>query len=216
MKFLKTFLALLALCAATAPASLSAAELKEGRDYIVVHPVDVPAETPGKIDVVEFFWYGCSHCFDFEPALGKWLKTAPKDVHFQRIPAIFRENWVPGAKLYYTLEAMGLTARLHGEVFDAVHIDRVKLDDQAVLLDWMAKHGVDRKQFADTYASFAVQGKVQRAHQFTRSFGIQGVPAVIVAGKYMPSAAAAGSYGNLLVIVDKLIAKARAENAKKK
>ena len=213
MKTLKALLSILTLCLATAT---GANELKEGRDYLLVSPIDAPAEAPGKVEVIEFFWYGCNHCFDFEPTLNKWLKTLPKDANFQRIPAIFRDSWVPGAKLYYTLEAMNLTAKLHGEVFDATHIDRTNFADEAVLLEWMSKHGVDKKKFAETYNSFAVQSKVQRAQQLTRAYGIQGVPALIIANKYMPNAGSIRDYKDLVVIADKLIAKARAENGKKK
>ncbi|MDO8933130.1 MAG: thiol:disulfide interchange protein DsbA/DsbL [Rhodocyclaceae bacterium] len=192
-----------------------AQELREGRDYTVLNPAQA-TEAKGKIEVTEFFWYGCSHCFDFEPLLQKWLKTMPKDVVFRRVPALFPGGkWLTDTKTYYTLEAMGLVEKMHQEVFDATHIDRTRLNDEATLFAWMEKKGVDRKKFEDTFRSFAIQSKAQRSMQLSQAHGLDGVPALVVQGKYKPAAGATGSYGDVLVTLDKLIAKVRAEQGKK-
>lgn len=212
MRMLKALLAAASLIFAS---FAGAQDLKEGRDYTVI-ATPQPTEAPGKIEVVELFWYGCSHCFDFDPLLNKWLKNLPKDVAFRRVPAIFPNgSWAPGARIYYALEATGQLEKLHGEIFDAIHVDRYNLNDPKVLTAWLTKKGVDAQKFMDAYNSFAVQGKVQRSLQLTKGYGINGVPALIVQGKYMPASGAAGSYEDVLVVVDKLIAKARAEQGKK-
>lgn len=197
-----------------------AAELKEGQHYTTFNPPR-PTESRDKIEVTEFFWYGCAHCFNFEPILGKWLKKLPPDVTFRRVPAVFPGknggpgNWAPGAKLFYTLEAMGLLEKLHGEVFDAMHIDRLNLQDEKVLFDWMARKGVDRQKFTDTWNAFAIQGKVQRAQQLTLQYNLTGVPATVVEGKYMPASGSAGSHDEITTILDALIEKVRKERGKK-
>lgn len=172
-------------------------------------------ETGEKIEVIEFFWYGCSHCFDFEPQLHNWTKTKPQDVVFQRVPALFPgDKWLPETKLYYTLEAMGLVEKLHQQVFNAIHVDRVRMNSESTMLDWVEKKGVDRKKFEETYRSFAVQSKVQRSKQLSQAHGLDGVPALVVQGKYKPLPTGA-VYADVLVTLDKLIAKARAEQARK-
>ena len=216
-------LALIAGVLVAAVAGLAGAvELKEGVQYSVYRPAQ-PTESKGKIEVTEFFWYGCGHCFNLDPLLQKWLKKLPKDVAFHRVPAVFpgRDGapgpWAPAAKLFYTLEAMGQLDRLHGEIFDAVHVDRVRLiNDDKVLFDWIAKKGVDARQFADVYNSFAVQGKVRRAMQLTDAYGLDGVPALVVDGRYRAATGAAGSFDDALVVVDQLIDMARKDHTAKK
>ncbi len=175
-----------------------------------------PVETGAKIEVIEFFWYGCPHCYDLEPSLKKWVAKLPKDVEFRRIPAIPVERWAPMARVYYTLEALGELNRLHGDVFDAVHRDHVKLDDEATQLDWMASKGIDRKKFSDAANSFSVQSNVKRAALASRSHEVEGVPALIVDGKYMTAPSMANGIEPMFGVLDSLVNKARAERSKKK
>lgn len=189
----------------------TAQELREGRDYVVLNPAQ-PTDARGKIEVTEFFWYGCPHCFGLEPYMQKWLKALPKDVSFRRVHALFPNGrWANDAKTFYTLEAMGLLEKMHGEVFQATHVERLRLNEEATLFAWMEKKGVDRKKFEETYRSFAIQSKTQRAIQMSQAHGLDGVPTVVVQGKYKPVGAAAPSPEELLAVVDKLIVKARAE-----
>jgi len=211
---------LLAVCVACLTHQALAVEFKEGQHYTAFNPPRT-TETPGKIEIAEFFWYGCAHCFNFEPILHKWVKKLPADTAFRRIPAVFPGkdgkpgNWAPGAKLYYTLEAMGLLEKLHGEVFDAMNIDRINLQDEKNLRDWLSrKKEVDTKKFFDTWNSFAIQGKVQRAQQLTVQYNLTGVPAVVVDGRYMPSSGGAGSHEEITEILDQLIVKVRSGKAK--
>jgi thiol:disulfide interchange protein DsbA len=190
------------------------AALTAGKEYVVLsQPLQV--DTTDKVEVREFFWYGCPHCNDLEPLIEKWLKNLPKDVEFMRQPTIFRDSWAPGAKTFYALEAIGQLQRLHVEVFRAMHVDRINMSDENVLFDWMAKKGVDRKQFVDAYNSFNVQTKTKRAEQLTKQSKLSGVPAIVVDGKYATSASFTGSHEAMLVAVDELIQKARGERKKK-
>lgn len=211
MRSLKALL--LAVVCLVFAAAAGAQELKQGRDYAVLNPAQ-PTDAKGKIEVTEFFWYGCSHCFELEPLMQKWSKSKPADVVFQRIPALFPGNkWLPEAKLYYTLEALGLVEQLHQQVFDAIHVDRVRMSDEKTMLAWIERKGVDRKKFEDTYRSFAIQSRAQRSMQLSQAHGLDGVPALIVQGKY--KALSSGSYGELMANLDKLVAKVRAEQGRK-
>lgn len=196
-----------------------AVELREGQNYTVLSSPG-PVEAKDKIEVTEFFWYNCGHCFNLEPIMQKWLKKLPKDVVFRRMPAVFPGKdgkpapWAPMAQLYFTLEAMGLVDKLHGEVFDAIHVDRVNLNDPKVLLDWLAAKGVDRQKFTDTYNSFSMQSKVIRAQQLSQQYGFNGVPSIYVDGRYSPNSGEAGSHEDVTAILDQLIDKVRKERAK--
>lgn len=207
MKFLNALLAALSLSLLAAPPAL-AADLIEGKQFIRLQTPQ-PTEKGGKVEAVEFFSYGCPHCGDFEPLLKSWAKTLPADVSFKKVPVIFNDKSAPGARIYYTLEALDLLDRLHDAVFNAVLKERVNLNDEKILFDWVAKQGVDRQKFADTYKSFAVETRVRRAAELTRGYAVDGVPVIIVGGKYKPINIK--SFGDKLQIVDGLIAKNRAE-----
>lgn len=210
-------LLLAALCLAVAAAA-GAVDLKEGQHYTAFNP-PLPTDNRDKIEVTEFFWYGCGHCFNLEPILQKWLPKLPKDVVFRRVPAVFPGkngapgNWAPAVKLFYALEAMGLQEKLHSEIFDAMHIDRINLQDERQLRDWLGKKGVDTQKFFDAYNSFAIQGKLNRAMQLTVAHKLSGVPALVVDGRYTPASGAAGSYDDITTVVDQLIEKARKDRA---
>jgi thiol:disulfide interchange protein DsbA len=206
---LVTILATLGMCLALAA---GAVELKQGRDFRLVNPP--LAADRNTIEVTEFFWYGCPHCFDFEPKLAAWVRKLPAEVSFRRVPAIFPNNkWTPGARLYYTLEAMNLQEKLHDEVFKAIHVERQRFDDQKILLAWMEKKGVDAREFSATWASFGVQSRVQQALKLTQAAGVTGVPAVMVDGRYL--ALTAGKHEELLAAIDLLVARVRAESGNK-
>lgn len=199
--------------------SLSAAgagpEAFEGHDYTVLKNAP-PVATGNKVEVLEFFWYRCPHCFQLEPALDAWLKKLPKDAQARRVPAIFRDDWLPGAKLYYTLEQMKLLDRLHHKVFNAYHLENVNLNNPAVLGDWIARQGVDRGKFEAIYNSFSTQSKATRGAQLATAYGIAGVPAFVIDGRYATSVSMTGSEARLFEVLDQLIVKARAERSGKK
>ena len=179
--------------------------------YKVLSPVQPTDAPPGKVEVIEFFWYGCPHCYAFEPVLAPWVDKLPAHISFKRVPAVFNDNWFVHAKLFYTLEAMGALGKLHKKVFDDIHGDKKSLNTEAEIVDWAAANGLDKKKFSDTLRSFGVQGKASRARQIANAYKIDGVPAMAVAGKYttantMP---AVNSHQGVLPIVDFLVAKER-------
>ena len=144
-------------------------------------------ESDGKIEVLEFFWYGCIHCYNLEPMVEKWEKTLPKDVQFRRVPAVFNDRWAIDASIFYALEAMGLLEKLHRPLFDAIHKERLRTDVQKDFMEWLQKQGVDTKKFTETMKSFGVQSKMRRAAQMTALYKIDGTPAMAVHGRYTVS-----------------------------
>ena len=192
-----------------AAGSAFAADLVAGKDYELVNPPQ-PTEK-GKVEVIEFFSYMCPHCDHLDPFVAKWEKTLGRDVMFTRIPVIFRPQWEAPAKLYYSLDALGETGRLHTAAFNAIHRENVDLAADAGVIEWAAKKGIERKKFSDVYNSFAVQSGAKRSKQRQEAYGIPGVPTFVVAGKYRTPDNYRGSFDELLALVDKLVAKARSE-----
>ncbi|MFO7542127.1 MAG: thiol:disulfide interchange protein DsbA/DsbL [Thiobacillus sp.] len=204
---------------ATAVLSLSAFAASdsafEGHEYTRLKQAQ-PVATGNKIEVLEFFWYRCPHCFHLEPGLDKWIKTLPGDTQVRRVPAVFRSDWMPGAKIYYTLEQMGLTERLHAKVFDAYNVQNLNLNDPRVLGDWVASQGVDRKKFDSIYNSFSTQSQAMRGARLATSYAITGVPAFFIDGKFATTMSMTGSEPRLFEVLDQLIVKARSERGGKR
>jgi protein dithiol oxidoreductase (disulfide-forming) len=184
----------------------------EGKQYVRIKPVAV--ESGKKIEVIEFFSYGCPHCGEFEPTVQDWLKTIPADVSFRRIPVNFQPRWVNLAKAYYTLEAMGEDQKLSPELFVAIHGKGLALWDADKFFDWAATKGLDRKKVEDLFNSFTISGKVNRATQLAQVYNIQEVPTVIIDGKFVTSPSRAGTHAATPAVMNELIAKARAERPK--
>jgi thiol:disulfide interchange protein DsbA len=201
-------------------AAAAAAQLTPGKDYRPISPPQ-PTESGKRIEVLEFFWYACPHCNALQPSLRAWLKRKPADVEFRRVPAVLDSSWLPLTWTYHALEAMNLTERLHYEVFAAIHEKKVRLSEQAVLFDWMAQNGVDRKKFADTYQSFGVRSRATRSMELTRNHDVSGTPAITVDGKYLlaPSmtlrADRSVDYERFFQVLDQVIAMARKERGGK-
>jgi len=185
------------------------------RDYTVLNP-EQPVDTVGKVEVLEFFWYGCPHCYNLQPFMEKWVKTLPADAVLRQVPAIFNERWARDAATFYTFEALGVLARVHRPFFDAIHRDRLKTDDPAALTAWLRKQGIEVKKFDEATKSFGVQSKVRRAAQLTRAYRIEGTPTLAVHGRYTISAEQGGSQAGMLASTDHLIGLARKSLAGKK
>ena len=177
-KFIKSLVVVAALLIGSAAL---AAEL--GRDYKLLNPAQ-PAGTE-KIEVLEFFFYGCSHCFHLHPLISNWEKTMPKDVELTYVPVIFRDSWEPMARTYYALESMGQLHPLHDALFKAWNVDKVDLSDETRVFDFVTARGVDRAKFTAAYSSFSMQSKIARAKQMIRSYGLTGTPTLVVDGKYL-------------------------------
>ena len=194
----------LGIAALAAPPGLRAQALRPGVDYVVLKP-ELPVDAQGKIEVIEFFWYGCPHCYGLEPLIETWLKKLPPDAAFRRIPAVFNERWAKDAAIFYALEASGQLERLHRPLFDAIHGDALKTDNGAALGQWLTKNGVDTKKFDEVGRSFGVQSKVRRAAQLSAAYRIDGTPSMAVHGRYLVGAEQSKTQPAMLATVDYLI-----------
>ncbi len=164
-----------------------------------------PTENPDKIEIIEFFWYGCPHCYAFEPLLEQWVKTLPKNVEFIRQPAVFSEACGKHAKAYYTAEALGIVDKVHNDFFDAIQNKKEPLDTEASLAKFFADHGVKEADFHDAYNNFGVDAKLRQAPIMASKYGITGVPAIIINGKYKTNGTVAGSHEKMIEVMNKLI-----------
>jgi len=182
-----------------------AEEFKEGVEYKRI--ATQATESKDKIEVLEFFWYGCPHCYQFEPILTRWLKTKPSNVEFVRVPAVFRPEWKVHARTYYALQAMGLEDKYHSVIFDAMHKDKAKLYTEAEMINFLISKGINGDDFKAAYSAFSVDGQVRKAIKKVKGYAIQGVPAMGVNGKYLISGKSAGSFEKMLRIVDDLVKK---------
>ena len=169
----------------------------------------LPVEVQDKIEVAEFFWYGCIHCYNLEPLLEAWVPKLPADAYFRRIPAVFNERWAHDAAIYYTFEALGVLDKVHRPFFDAIHKGRLKTEDAAALAEWLTKNGLDPKKFETTMKSFGVQSKVRRAAQLTATAEIDGTPALMVHGRYTVSTEQGRSREGMLANAERLIGAVR-------
>ncbi len=207
MSIRSTLLLTLALVMAV---PLRAAQLTEGTDYRTLEPPQHTG-TAGKIEVVEFFSYGCPHCYEFYPLVSAWAAKLPKDVMFKRVATgMGRTAWTNLAKAYYALEATGDLGRLDAPVFRAIHAEHLPLFDEKAITRWVGTHGVDRAKFVSAFDSFGVNTKLNQAEQMAENYKIDGVPSLAVGGKYV---AMGNSLEKLLSNTDALIAKVRAERS---
>lgn len=180
-----------------------------GTDYAVLTPA-VPTLDPKRIEVLEFFWYGCPHCFNLEGDLAAWKKTLAKDVYFRRMPASGPAHWVPLAKAYFAAEALGVTEKLHVDMFNAIHLSGMNLNERETLLKFVEQYGVNRKQYAAAYDSPAVQAKVKQAQELGAKAGVDSVPTLIINGRFRTSPSmVGGSHDKLFTVVNELIGNAR-------
>jgi thiol:disulfide interchange protein DsbA len=177
----------------------------EGIDYQRIDPV-VKTSDPGKVVVTEVFWYGCPHCFRFEPIIEKWAASLPEAVIFEQLPSSLNPSWTEHARAFYALKMMGAQEQLHGKFFDAIHLKRRRLTGLDDIAKFVAEQGFDEKVFRKHYASFPVDALIRKNKKIEQRYGIQGVPAVIVNGKYLTNGSMGKSYGRLIEIINFLIA----------
>jgi thiol:disulfide interchange protein DsbA len=177
---------------------------ESGAGYETLTPAQ-PTQHADKIEVIEFFWYGCPHCYTFEPLLEKWVKSQSKNVEFIRQPAVFNELWGKHAKAYFTAEALGVVDKIHTDFFDAVQNKKETLETEDQLAKFFAAHGVDKAQFHEAYHSFVVDTKMRQAPAIAARYGITGVPAIIINGKYLTTGPLAGSHEKMIEVMDRLV-----------
>ena len=201
------------LLALAATGALAQSAPKLNRDYLRLDPPHA-VSSGERIEVIEFFYYGCPVCYELEPTLSRWIFNAPGSVALRRVPALSSDNWDNFAKLFYTLEAMGQLGRLHWPVYDNFHFNGLKLDEEPVMAEWVSKNGLDKQKFSATYRSPEIQAKLVAARDMTRSYDITGVPSIVVDGKFLTSARMTGSTLALMRVVEQLVELARKERAK--
>jgi protein dithiol oxidoreductase (disulfide-forming) len=220
MKFTASCLRAAAWVLALTLSAAASAQLTPGKDYRLITPPQ-PTEAGKRVEVLEFFYYGCPHCSTLQAPLRAWLKRKPADVEFRRVPAVFQDSWMPLTRAYYAFDAMGVVDTVHYQVFTAIHEQKLRLDNQPVLFDWVAKQGIDRQKFIDTFNSFGVKNRSTRAAELTRNYDIPGTPAITVDGKYLTSPSMAVTRSNTIdyeryfKALDQVIAMARKERGGK-
>ena len=172
----------------------------------------VLGETPkDKIEVIQFFYYGCPHCFDQQPLIEDWLAKKPADVEFRLVPALRDDKWIPLTKAYFALEELGEVKRLHRPIYDVINFDGVMLSEEDKLFAWVARNGVEREKFLAVYNSERVQAKVEAARKATADYQIKATPTLVVAGKYLFTSGLAGSHYEAIRLLDRTIIQARTE-----
>ena len=194
------------------------AQPTEGKDYLALKPPQA-VEATGKVEVTEFFWYRCPHCYKLEPVLQDWVKKLPRDAQFRRVPAIFNDEWLLDARVFFALEATGDVARVHSGLFDAIHQQGgVRLKGDAYMkwvAEWVGKNGVDPAKYDAALRSFTVENKLKRAMQMTQAYKIDGVPAIGVQGRWVVSASMTGEPRMMMNVTDYLVGEARKRLAAK-
>lgn len=197
------------LLLACLPVRAAVPDAQAGIDYLPVDPPQ-PTNSPGKIEVLEFFSYGCPHCAELHPVLKTWAARLPADVVLRRVPVSFgRAAWANLAKLHYALEITGDLARLDDPVFAALHKERANLFVDKSIVDWVAARGVDRKRFADAFASFGVAGQLARSDDLVKRYRIDAVPRLTVDGRYNVVASRARGFEDMLALTGRIVESAR-------
>jgi len=171
-----------------------------------------PVATGERIEVIEFFYYGCPFCYELEPLMTRWLATqAPDYVALRRIPALTPEGWETFARLFFTLQEMSQVSRLHWLVYDNFHFENKPLNEEPALLEWLSKNGVDAAKFREIFRSPAISAKIAEVRDLMKTYDVRGVPTIVVDGKYLSSARLAGGTRQLMQVVDELVRQARSE-----
>jgi thiol:disulfide interchange protein DsbA len=200
---------------ALALAFAAAGALGQVRSEVVRLDPPRPVATGERIEVIEFFYYGCPICYELEPHMTRWLATqAPGYVALRRIPALSAEGWETFARLFFTLQAMGEASRLHWPIYDNFHFDGKPLNEEKAMVEWVTNNGVDPKRFTEIYGSQQVAAKLAEVRELMKTYDVRGVPSIIVDGKYMSSARLAGGTRQLMQVVDELVRQARSERPK--
>jgi protein dithiol oxidoreductase (disulfide-forming) len=184
----------------------SAGRFQLGTHYLRLSPTQPTSSPPDQVEVTEVFWYGCPHCFRFDPLLERWRAKAPEYVSFVRVPAVWNSLLRLHARAFYTAETLGKGAEMHAAFFSEIHEGGNPLDSEAKLQEFFGRFGVDAETFKKTFDSFAVQAKLQHADELNRRYRIGSVPTIVVNGKYTSDATQTGSYEDLLALVDELVA----------
>ena len=201
----------LALAAIALPAA--AQQVRRDVDYRLIPQQAV--ESGERVEVIDFFFYACPYCNQLQPHLEHWEKRKPADVVYRHVPVVRHDTWVPLAKTYYTLEAMGEVERLHNAVYHSYHVEDLSMSQEKVIAEWAEKHGLDREKFMAIYRSEETRQKVERARKMTVEYDIQGTPSVVVDGRYLTSTSMTPNVPGIIPVIDGLIRLARQQRIEK-
>lgn len=199
--------ALVALAGLAGPAAGQEVRARQNVEYRLIEPQK--PETGDRIEVIDFFWYGCPYCNELQPALEDWIKRKPGDVALRRIPVILRDTWAPHARIYYTLELLGEVERLHLKVYHSYHVEELHMSKPDVMERWAVKNGIERTRWLDAYHSPEVDAKVARAQRLTKAYDVQGTPSLVVDGRYLTSSSMTPGVRAVIPVVEDLIRLAR-------
>ncbi len=205
MKLFK--LALLMLVPFFALTNINTAQSQEGTTYTAITPAQPTSADEGMIEVVEIFSYGCSHCHRFEPTLERWLKTKPDNVKFVQLPAIFNGTLALYARAFYAAEALGVLDKIHKPFFEAIHMQKRRMNTEAEIAELFAENGVDKNDFEKAFRSFSVEAKVRRAAELGRRYGVQATPSMVVNGKYITDPGKTNGFQGMINTVNTLVEK---------
>ncbi len=202
----------LALLALAGRAAAQEVRARQNIEYRLI-PVQ-PVETGERIEVIDFFWYGCPYCNDLQPTLEEWLKRKPDDVALRRVPAILRDSWAPHARIYYALELLGEVERLHLKVYGGYHVEQLHMSKPEVMEQWAAKHGIERQRWLDAYFSPETDARIARAFQTTKRYDVQGTPSLVVDGRYLTSSSMTSTVRGVVTVLEDLVRLARQSRSK--
>ena len=202
----------LALLALAGRAAAQEVRARQNIEYRLI-PVQ-PVETGERIEVIDFFWYGCPYCNDLQPTLEEWLKRKPDDVALRRVPAILRDSWAPHARIYYALELLGEVERLHLKVYEGYHVEQLHMSKPEVMEQWAARHGIERQRWLDAYFSPEVDARIARAFQATKRYDVQGTPSLVVDGRYLTSSSMTATVRGVVTVLEDLVRLARQGRSK--
>ena len=202
----------LALLALARRAAAQEVRARQNIEYRLI-PVQ-PVGTGQRIEVIDFFWYGCPYCNDLQPTLEEWLKRKPDDVALRRVPAILRDSWAPHARIYYALELLGEVERLHLKVYEGYHVEQLHMSKPEVMEQWAAKHGIERQRWLDAYFSPETDARIARAFQATKRYDVQGTPSLVVDGRYLTSSSMTATVRGVVTVLEDLVRLARQGRSK--
>jgi protein dithiol oxidoreductase (disulfide-forming) len=180
---------------------------RQNIEYRLIAPQ--PVETGEKIEVIDFFWYGCPYCNELQPALEDWIKRKPADVTLRRVPVILRDSWAAHARIYYTLETLNEVGRLHLKVYHSYHVEELHMSKPDVMVEWAVKNGIERKKWLDAYYSQEVDARVERAQRLTRAYTVEGTPTLVVDGRYLTSSGMTRTVREVIPVLEDLVRIAR-------
>ena len=185
--------------------SAFSSEFQQGIHFKEIIPAIETSAPLDKVEVLELFWYGCPHCYEFEAFIAKWAEKKNDNIHFRRVPAVFNDQWKLHAKAFYAAIDMDEISNTHFSLFKAIHVDKRQIFSKAEIGDFFYERGVRQNDFKKSFNSFSVETEARKALNLTVKSKINGVPAMVINGKYSTTSSQSGGYERMLQLVDILV-----------